>query len=311
MRIEKILQDIRLRTDNVGNTAIGDDEILSYVNEAQRRLQSRIMQEHPESDTFAMTAFISMVQNVEVYPLTNLKDVNGGTLPDTFFAGNCISLVERSSGVNGTWSPLDQISNKERSVTYGYFIQGNSIVISPAPNGALDSLRLTGMKRLKNLDKRRGKVQSQSVVGGKVQLVLTGVPADTTFLLVDKITIVDDNGAVATTINSGVPTYYAGLSVDNYNAGTLTLSIPSLSSVVGYYVLYESNSTTHSEVDEFAQRYLIEYASLRIFMRDSSKDFSPQQAFVSSIETEILASYAFMGSDANLIPITNFDYMGY
>ena len=369
MRAEQFLQTIRLRSDNVDTGALKDDEILAYLNDAQDRLQSMIMQNHPENDIFSMQAYLYMRFSEDAYSLRNLTDINGNSIVNKFFAGNCLSMVEISQNFGaiqasnllqyptfadfpalgqtgytyldqstgklyrwqgaayievlasvmsynyaGTWLPLPQVSPKERTVGFGYFLRGETIIIAPMPQTLNTVLRLTGMKRLYNIDKRRGKVNTITPAAGKVTLNLTGIPSDSDFSLVDSVTLVDKDGNILqyTDPVTGAVTYYAGLGVDSFSSPNLVVNVASIPSTgVGCYVVYNDYSSTHCEMDDFCNRYLIESAVMRIFMRDSSRDMSAQSALVAALEKEILDTYAIMGNDAQLIPVNSTDYLYY
>ena len=367
MRAEQLIKDIRIGSDNVDSSAISDDEILRYINNAQDRLQSLIMQEHPESDIFSMQGHIFLSYGLDRYSLKDLADLNGNKIPQKLFAGNCVSMVEisqnfsaitaanlreypnlasfpilgetgytyvdTSTGKNyrwqgasyievsaaglsynfiGTWLPLVQVSPRERTVGFGYFLRGDDIIIAPMPATLNVVVRVTGMRRLSNIDKRRGKIVSSSIVGGKVVLNLSGVPSDTTFDS-DTVTIVDKNGNLAqyTDPTTGKVTYFNGLEVVSYVAPNLTIDLASIPDFSNFYLVYGDLSTSHPEIDDFCMRYLVESSIMRIFMRDSSRDMSAQSGLLSAIEREIMDTYAGLGNDAALIPVVTTDYLYY
>ena len=368
MRAEQFIQKIRVRSDNV-DSPLTDDEILDYINDAQDRLQSQIMKQHPEQDIFSTKGFIFLRFSEDEYSIENLTDINGNKIPQKLFAGNCISMVEISqnfgaiqasnvvqypnyasfpaigetgytyvdqstgklyrwqgtSYINvlasvmsynyaGTWLPLTQVSPKERTVGFGYFLRGMSIIIAPMPQTINTVLRVTGMKRLYNVDKRRGKISTINSLNGVTTLGLTGIPTRSDFALTDSVSIVDANGNILqyTDPSTGKITYFNDLPLSSFAAPNLAVTIDSIpSTAVGCYVVYGGYATTHCEMDDFCNRYLIESAVMRIFMRDSSKDMSGQGALVQALEDEIVASYASLGNDAQVIPVNSTDYLYY
>lgn len=369
MRAEQFLKTIRIRSDNVDANAIKDDEILAYLNDAQDRLQSLIMQEHPESDIFSMQAFIYLRSGEDSYSVKEFADINGNKVPWQLFVETCISMVEISQNFGaiqasdlrsyatladfpimgdsgytyldqstgktyrwqgaayieilastmsynyaGTWLPLPQVSPKERTVGFGYFVRGDRIIICPLPQTMNVVLRVTGMKRLLDIDKRRGKIGTITSLAGVTTLGLTGIPSDTTFDMVDQITIVDSNGNVMqyTDPSTGKVTYYAGLNVSSFSTPNLLLDVATLpSTLVGCYVVYGDYASSHCGMNDICNRYLIESTVARIFMRDSSRDISSQIGLISSIEQEIKQCFASLGNDAVLIPINTTDYLYY
>jgi hypothetical protein len=65
--------------------------------------------------------------------------------------------------------------------------------------------------------------------------------------------------------------------------------------------------TTHSELPEEVERYLIAYSAWKILKRDSNADFAEQQQELLEMETEIVAAYADLLDDIYEVPIINDD----
>ena len=75
----------------------------------------------------------------------------------------------------------------------------------------------------------------------------------------------------------------------------------------GDFIVVGKNSSTHSELVDFVERYLLAYCSWKILKRDSSVDYQEQQTELSQLETEIVASYADISDDIYEIPEINKD----
>lgn len=299
MRVEKLLQDCRLISDNIGG-AISDDEIILFLNTAQERLQGLILQEHPENQNFAMEAFITMQPNQDTYPLDEIYDSNGTALKERFFSVNAINTVEIDSAT-GVFQPLNKITSRERMSGYGYFIRSKYLTITPVPSATGRRIRLTGMQKLFRLDKVRGAIGSITTVGSDTQLGLTSIPSGTDFQYIDKISIVNEDGEVI--LNN--------LKIKSFSTPNLLIS-GSLSGVTtDHYIVYGGYSTSQFLYDSMFEKYLFEYVSMRIFMRDSSADITSQRALVQAIEKEIIDTISLVGDDAQLVPILTTDYIFY
>lgn len=299
-RLEILVAQCRRVTENRDVAGIGNDEIVQYFNDAQDRLQSRIQQEHPQQDYFARQGYINLISQQDAYDLTTLLDESGASFTSQILLSNAISLVERSNTQGDTFIPLKFISSTERRTGWGYFFRDNYIVIAPLPVSG--QIRITYTRRLNNLDIRRGSIQAVNS-GISIGLSPGSVPEGTDFANVDYCCVVNKDGTV---ILGEIP-------VTGYNQGTRLIS--TTSALVGvttdHYVVYGKYSTTNCELDDVAERYLIEYVNMRLYMRDSSRDASAQTKLVDSLEDEIVGLYAEPSNDANQIPILETDYLNY
>lgn len=300
MNTEKLISDCRVLTDNVGG-AIKDDEVILYLNNGLDRIQGLIMQNHPENEDFSMEAYINLAAGQDTYPLDSLVDENGNTVLERFFNGNAISLVELNNATN-VFQSINKISPRERASGFGYFIRNKYITFTSLPTSAGLKARLLGTKKFFKLDKKRGTIATITTVGSNTQLGLTSIPTDTAFTNIDKVSIVDRDGNVI--VNNK--------RIESFSTPNLLLSGVDFSGVqAGHFVCYGEYSSTHLIMDDIYQKYLTEYAALRIFMRDSSKDLQPQSNLLLSIEDEITKTVASMGNDATLVPILNTENLIY
>lgn len=296
MNIEQLITRTRLISDN-SDGAITDDEIIYYLNNGLERIQGLVMQNHPENDDFAMEAYIQLNASQDTYPLDALVDENGVALKERFFNRNAISIVEISNAAN-VFMPIPKISSKERISGFGYFIRGKFLTLTSIPSSSTLKARLTGAKKFFRLDKRRGQITGKTEIAGNTQLALASIPADTLFTGIQKASVVDEDGNVNANFAF----------IESFSSPNLLLRGVDFASVnIGDFVCYGEYSSTHTDTDDIFDKYLVEYAAMRIFMRDSSKDLGPQVEFVNSIEKEIIETIATMGADASLVPILNSD----
>jgi hypothetical protein len=71
---------------------------------------------------------------------------------------------------------------------------------------------------------------------------------------------------------------------------------------VGDYVVHGKYATTHSELPEICERYLLEFGYKRIFYRDSSQDWQIAHQELVQSRVDIIDAIASMTSDVNYIP---------
>jgi hypothetical protein len=205
------------------------------------------------------------------------------------------SLKERIDGINGCPS--------------FYLRQGNQIILQPPPQQG-GKLRIIYQKAIPYLDVKRGTVLSVTLSGDTItSLVLDPNALDADALLEQNfISIVDKNGNTqmkdipidAIDVNTGVVTVSAGFTFENNE----TIA-------PGNFALRGKNSTTHSQLPDICEKYLLEYCNMRIFVRDSSTDQAELAALMSKIEGTLKLAFAEPDNDPDRIPIINPFYLGY
>jgi hypothetical protein len=295
-RIELLISHIRKATENQDVAGISTAEFVQYMNDAQDRLQSLITAKHPESEHFAAEGFINLSNAVEAYDLRNMVDVNGVSFKSRILASNSVNLVERTQG--DSYFPLKMISSKERTNGYGYFLRNNDLILSPIAQGTVNKgLRVVYAKKLRDLSIRRGVITG--VGAGSITLTTLGDATD--FLDTDYICVVDRDG-----VNKG-----DSIAIDTWTPGTGVITTASSlgTAAIGDYVTYGEFSTTHSELPDTCERYLIAYVEMKIFMRDSSADATAQASIVQTMEADIVELFSDNTGDTQHIPISATDYM--
>ncbi len=306
--IERLIEQVRRQTENEdfsSTTGISTDEFIDYFNDAQHRLQSVITATHPK--VFTKEIIIDAIANQESY-----------SLPVDSFMDNMVTNVEYSTtGDNQDYYLLDNSYLKNRDTTFSgfpvhYIRVAGKIMLNPAPSSA-GKIRLWYVKRIDELDLRRGKVNTAIVDSGTNTITTLGFdPAGTPALDTESlnkhnyICIADKDGVVKManipfdSIDSatGVVTVSAGFTFEDGE----TLS-------AGDYVVGGQDTTTHSELPRMCERYLKAYVAWKILKRDSSIDYSEQQAELLSMEQDVVNSYADIMDDVAFIPSLNsWDY---
>jgi len=293
-RLELLINQSRRATENNDVAGISTLEFEQYYNNAQDRLQALIHTAHPETDFFAAEGFVSLTPNTDAYDLTTMKDEDENIFNSRILAFNSVFLVERTEG--NAYFPLKFISSKERRTGYGYFFQNKKIILAPSSSGSFPKgVRITYAKKLRDLGIRRGEITSLS------PLTITALGDATDLNDTDYLTIVNKDGI------SKVDDVEMG----GWNSGTgiITTTTDVSAAAVGDYVVYGEFASTHSELPDICERYLLEFCNMKIFMRDSSADASMQSSLVKSLEDDILELFKDNTGDVVHVPISSTDYM--
>lgn len=293
-RIELLINQVRRATENNDLAGISTLEFEQALNDAQDRLQSIIHTTHPESDFFAAVGFINLLPNQDSYSLENLYDDNGVLFKSRMLAFNSVMLVERTEG--NAYFPLKFISPKERRTGYGYILRNKDIIFAPDSSGSFPKgVRITYAKKIRDLGIRRGVITNLS------PLTVTTLGDATDFNDADLLTIVDASGA----------SKVDDVAMEGWNPGTgvITTSTDISAAALGDFVLYGGHATTHCELPDICERYLIAYGEMKILLRDSSVDHRAQAQMVDEMEKDILQLFADNTGDVVHVPISATDYM--
>lgn len=298
-KLDYLITDVRESTENADvsdSIGIADTEFIRYINDAQFRMQSLITAQHPM--VFIKEEIILAVNDQEVY-----------TLPSDIYMGNKVTQIEFSSTGNiddyyvlNTDVLRNRNSNLKGDPT-SYVRKAGNFLVKPVPTTG--KFRITYVNKLPKLDLLRGTVLS--VVIDDALNTITSLFFDPTTVFNSteinkyaKLSIVDLEG---NTMMKDV-----SFSSVNASTGEVTISptfifLEGESISVGDVVVSGNNSTTHSQLDEMVERYLIAYATSKIFERDSSSDFSVQVQILRQMENDIIASYSEINDDIMEIPI--------
>lgn len=305
--VSYLIDDVRSSTENedVSDTiGIKDPEFLRFINDAQYRIQNLIVQQHPQ--VFLTEYTTSVVANQEAY-----------TLPNKIYMGNKVSQVEysyKSSGVDYFY-PLRPASLFERrSGTRGssynrpekYVRKSGQILLVPVPSSSQGQLRINYVAKVPKLDLRRGSVSSVTLDADTNTItalsldVATDAVDSTELAKWTRISIVDEEGNIQ----------MRNIKVTNVDGSTGVVSVDAAFSFesgetisVGDYIVAGEYTTTHCQLDEMVERYIISYCTLKILQRDSNvTDLGVQQNILLAMEEDIVSSYAEITDDIIEIP---------
>lgn len=289
-RLDLIITQVRQQTENEDfsdTTGIRDNEMVQFANDAQEKIHARVRDVYPAA--FIKQGTITTVANQEAYDL-----------PTDCFLDNSVVNVEFSQdSTEDGYYPLDRISFKER-VSFqagnpdGYIVRTNKILLAPVPSSSSGTIRLTYVFRLPTVDKRRAKIATVSLNSGTNQITSitfdTNETIDATDLVNnDYMCIVDRFGVIK----------MAGIIVDAVDAATGTVTINSSfvyttgeTASVGDYVVSGKYASTHSQMPETCERYLISYMAWKVFRRDSNSDSGEQSGELEEMLADIVGAFA-------------------
>jgi len=289
-----LITRVREHTLNTGNTAtsgIKDSHFLNYLNDAQDRLESLIHQ----ANAFVLEtqSTSSIVAAQRAYPL-----------PSDIVLKNKALLVEFSSTGNAKdYHPLRKVSFRQLSTTQvdypsTYSILNGSVYVSPVPQTATGSLRFTYTRKLDDMDLRRGTITVATDSGTAITaLTLSTTGDDVTALDANTYLCVNDRDGAVTMYNIRYDSYDDATGIVTLTGGSFTYATGE-SAAVGDYVTTGPYTTTHSDLNDLCERYLVKYCQMEILStEDSSADFAQAQAMLSAMETEIIDAYIPDGDD--------------
>jgi hypothetical protein len=297
--VSYLIEDVRESTENEefsDTFGIKDKEFLRFLNDAQYRIHSLIIQKHPS--VFMKESVTSITADQEVY-----------TLPIDTYAGNRVVQVEFSTtGLDTDYYPLRPSSLYRRNKgaigdPTHYIRKAGTVLLSPVPANSVGSLRITYSHKLPKLDLRRGSVATVVLTSSAITTLTLDVSTDsvdsTTLDKFTRMTIVDEEGNVQ----------MKNIKFTNADSGTGVVTIDSAFTFesgetisVGDYVVAGAVSSTHTELDDMVERYLIAYATFKILHRDSNVDSDKQQQVLLAMESEIVESFAELTDDITEIP---------
>ena len=303
--VDYLISDVRVQTENEDfsdSIGIGDDEVLRYINEAQQRIQARIYATY--KNVFTEEKVESIVADQEEY-----------SLPADAFTGNAVSQVEfKSDSDEKNYYPLELRSIKNRSVVSGhpdiYFRKNKKILISPVPETSNGSLRISYAKAVNKLDKRRGSVASVTDSGTQITAITLEVSTDS----VDTDAVAKDNFLCVVDRAGNIKMKNIEYDSISGTTGVVTLTSNHTyesgeSIAVGDYIVVGKYTSTHSELPDHVERYLMAYAAWKLLKRDSSADYSEQESELGQMESEIVDTFAGIDDDVYQIPEINEDEM--
>lgn len=296
-RAELLLKQVQRATENerVGtNDGISLEEYYQYFNDAQKIIQREILKVNNKAFRTSTT-----------WSADGTEDYD---LPFDYFARNQVATLEYSESGNAEhYRRLEQVTQLERFSDVGrpsqYIMQGKTILVNAYPSSG--SFRLTYAQRLPDVDERRATVASRTLSGSfaLTALALSGY-TDADYLLADHLCVCDFNGVIKA---RGIP--YTGVTtgVVTIQGSSYTLPTGYTTLPVGDYVTLGAYSSTHFQLDDSCEDFLLAYCQKRILNRDASLDANDITSDMMQMLQGIVDVYSD-DADVNEVPVTNYDY---
>ena len=287
-RLEYLINDVRLATDNTDTNGVKDREIIEYFNDAVKYIQLLIFKNQPLC-TFFLKEFVYS-------PVTPDAEYD---LPTDCYADNGISTVEGRFGtttINEGYRPLKRVWQEDRYNFFGYLTRNKKLIITGEEiNLAIEAVRLHYFYRLPRFDKRWGTITT------KVGNVLTITSTDPDLALInDIVSVVDSNGVVI----------QANIKTNSINSTTINCSTALLPAVAnGMFIVSGGYSTTNLELPDEIETYLKDYVKQRIFTRNNYTDASKQIYFTEEQKTAIIDLFSNNTKELIHPPITDVDFL--
>ena len=315
-RVEFLVNSVREVSRNLANpdgtSSVLDNTILGYLNEGQLRIQN----------------LISSLKNVQK-PFTTSIDIYSVASQGSYELPTRMSMSKQvqqvmysSSGNESDFVLLRKLSManidlSESNFPFGYIVSNGSLTLIPTPSTSNATIRVFYERQVDDLDLRRGGILSvvglTSTTFSAVTLSsladsfeTTGVPRwdQSSTYGVDYISVVTADGVkeanairVGTySISTGVLTPASGW-VFETTGDTIT---------AGDYAVFGKYATTHSQLPDMCEPYLIQYAAMKVLEQQSSDDAVTKAQFVAQLESQILAQVKAQTGEIQPIPEANF-----
>jgi len=311
-RLDLLILEVRRATENTDpstTSGITDEELVQYFNDAQDSLQSFISSQHPQ--VFLVESKISLVADQEKYDL-----------PSDIFLGTRIEMIEWKFGSGSEdYRRIEPVALQQRNSSFTsdgpfvYIRRDQDILINPLPQSALtDGLRLTYQQRLRNLDIVRGFIKTATKTSNtldKLEMDLASAlntkdadiitAADAILQQIAYISIVDLNGVK---VLEAIP-------VKDYNKSTRVLTMEasftttlSTSTLENNYIVVGKSATSHTDLSDICERFLISYVTQKVLRRDSNILEADEQAQeLRLIGADIAKSYQNPQEDLMQLPL--------
>ena len=304
-RVEQIISRIRRETENEGfgdSFGISDNEMVDYLNDAQDRVHAEAVKKYPK---------FFLAEEVLTSPI-NQEAVD---LPARIFLGHIQLLEYSSTGNTGDYYRLKQAEFPERfgeAVGHPeyYIRKNNEILLVPTPGSSSGFLRVTYVKKLARLDKRRAQILTVSTSGNSI----TSLTLDTSVEL-DRDAILDEY--FASVAEKTGAQKMAAIPIEDINESTGVVTLGSgfefeegETISVGDYLVAGEFSTNKSTLHDFTERYLSSHLRMEILDRDSnSSGTANQNEKMTQMLAEIIESYDDENSDIHEPTVLDSQYI--
>jgi hypothetical protein len=276
------------RDEVTTEAGLPDVTLLDYINRAIQRLQTVIMRDVPHCTQFDTRSTFPSVADQNEY------DMPG----DAFYKGYVRGLQYKRTS-SDTYIPLaytlndNQFSEETTDEPSHFSLRGGKIVVSPTPSVSTGTFRLTYVRSIDDLDKRRGVVESVASSGG----YYTSITLDVDDVYYDSDAIEGEEYVNVVTTLGGVNYYNLRYSSFDSATGVITLPAATYATTIGTisagdYVTSGEYTTTHSSLPRQCDRYIVRFASWKALNSDSSDDSVPAGGELEAMEAEIVSAFS-------------------
>lgn len=295
-RVDILINKMREETDNQDSETISDYEIVGYINDGQRMIQSIIFESNPSADVFVKPFNYSIDTDQIQYPL-----------PEDIYAQNSVvslSYVSQSKILQN----LKRAAFRERSVVNGYSTQRNNIILTSSPRLSISrELLMTYYYQLPLVGQRVGKIKE---INGQIITLETALLDDWQNRY-EYISFCDLKGNVHTETDTQNNEIALNLYVERVQGKNITVEGDLTNLSIGQYVVTGKNATTHSQMPIECENYLKAYVMRRMLKRTASSELQAQDVF-SNQEVSALASLFEDNIKDILYPVsTDTDYLDF
>lgn len=301
-----LIEDLRRTTENEEFSelvGIPNRDFLRYMNDAQFRIHSLIVNKHPQ--VYIKDKVFTSTQGIREYDIPF----------DAHLDNQISNVMFREATYSNYRLKPDVIANNtiNDTNTYArtpsrYYRRSGKVILDVAPQ-CPGVLTVTYVRSVPKLDLRRGQV---SAVTLGTDNTITTLTLDTVTQQIDadaltrttRICVVDDEGNInmsnirITAVNA--TTGEVSVHSDHVFEDGETISI-------GDYITVGPLSSTHIQLDPVVERYVMSYATTKILQQEGSEELVPEANTLGQMEADIVASYADISDDFTEIVDINDD----
>lgn len=274
-RLELLIQEVRDATDSNDTRSYSIYELMRYFNDAQRTIQKIAKSNGNKEDLFTKL---------------HLTQISSGTydysLPDDIYSLAAIQAVGIKLDSRNTFRPLDKITPAEAFTFSGYYFQNNRLWLSFDPSeGSLGKLAMVYMYKLPIMSLRISSIDSiaSNVITSTLLVTDTGFNSR-----YDKYSIVSPIGVIKA----------SNLLLESHLAGVFTFDTD-LDGIVeaGDFIVCGEYGSSHSELPDSCENFLLAYVQRRIKSKLTSKSKSDEDYFTAEERSDIEEIFSSISND--------------
>lgn len=270
-----IINEARQNTNTVDVESITDDLCVRLLNRSQEFIQALLFTQGIESKIFRSSYVQAISAGIDTY-----------SLPFDIYAKNSVNNLMHING--NRYSKMDQISEKARGTSVGYFLSDSSFILSPMPQSPFN-ISVSYTRRLPAIGTSHGTVLS---VVPNTSITLSGF-SDMT-VIDDYMSIVDANGVI---IAKNITT--------KNTLGTFLVS-DTTGITAGMFAVPGKYATTHCQLPDELESALVLSLEAQIMARISSKDILITKPLSDEMISQIGAMFADNTTDTFMPPLTEY-----